>query len=66
MGSSKSKGSEFERQTCKDLSKWIQGTEKPYLFWREILSGGLATISELNKNMSMDIQKHHSGNTLRI
>ena len=48
------KGADFERQICKDLSKWIQGKEKPYLFWRQPLSGGLATISELNKDMSGD------------
>lgn len=52
----KSKGSEWERQICKELSVWIQGTEKPYLFWRTPLSGGMATISELNKDMSGDIR----------
>ena len=50
------KGGNWERTICKDLSKWIQGTEKPYLFWRQALSGGLATISELNKDMSGDIR----------
>lgn len=53
---SKSKGSNYERQVCKLLSKWIQGTEKPYLFWREALSGGIATIDELNKDMTGDIK----------
>ena len=49
------KGADFEREICKYLSAWIQGTEKPYLFWRQILSGGLATISEENANFSGDI-----------
>jgi len=52
---SKAKGSQFERDVCKMLSVWIQGTEKPYLFWRMPASGGLATISELNKDLSGDI-----------
>ena len=52
----KGKGSAWERDICKYLSKWIQGSEKPYLFWRQPLSGGLATISELNKDLSGDIR----------
>ena len=40
------KGSGWERDTCKFLSKWIQGTEKPYLFWRGRGSGGMFTVSE--------------------
>ena len=49
------KGADFEREICKYLSRWIQGTEKPYLFWRTPLSGGLATISEENADLSGDI-----------
>lgn len=52
----KGKGSAWERDICKYLSKWIQKTEKPYLFWRQPLSGGLATINELNKDLSGDIR----------
>jgi len=37
------KGGQFERQICKYLSKWIQGTEKPYIFWRGRGSGGVFT-----------------------
>lgn len=54
--SGKGKGSAWERDVCKHLSKWVQGTEKPYLFWRQPLSGGLATISELNRDLSGDIR----------
>jgi len=50
------KGSAFERDVCKLLSKWVQGSEKPYLFWRQPSSGGLATISELNSDLSGDIR----------
>ena len=49
------KGADFEREICKYLSLWVQGTEKPYLFWRQILSGGLATISAENSEFSGDI-----------
>ena len=50
------KGADFEREISKYLSKWIQGTEKPYLFWRMPGSGGLATISEENAGLSGDIR----------
>lgn len=40
------KGSEWERNICKFLSKWIQGTEKPYIFWRGHGSGGMFTTSD--------------------
>lgn len=39
------KGSGWERDVCKFLSKWMQGTEKPYLFWRGRGSGGMFTTS---------------------
>ncbi|MCK5018861.1 MAG: hypothetical protein KAS32_17495, partial [Candidatus Peribacteraceae bacterium] len=38
-----SKGGTFERDVCKFLSKWIQGTPKPYIFWRGRGSGGVFT-----------------------
>ena len=41
-----SKGGEFEREICKYLSKWIQGTEKPYIFWRGRGSGAMFTLDE--------------------
>lgn len=37
------KGGQWERDVCKFLSKWIQGTEKPYIFWRGRGSGGMFT-----------------------
>ncbi len=41
------KGGAFEREICKDLSRWIQGTEKPYIFWRGRGSGGTFTSCNL-------------------
>lgn len=41
------KGGGWERDVCKFLSKWIQGEEKPYLFWRGRGSGGTFTRSDL-------------------
>lgn len=38
------KGGTFEREICKFLSKWIQGTAKPYIFWRGRGSGGVFTM----------------------
>jgi hypothetical protein len=57
MVNGKAKGSGYERQICKHLSIWIQGTEKPYLFWRQPASGGLSTIDGRNsENLSGDIR----------
>lgn len=42
---SKAKGSKFEIDICRRLSKWIQGEERPELFWRSSQSGGRATIA---------------------
>jgi len=55
MSNGKSKGSDFERYCSKKLSVWLTGQEKPYQFWRSPSSGGLATISELNQDLSGDI-----------
>jgi len=41
------KGGNWERDVCKFLSKWIQGTEKPYIFWRGSGSGGTFTKNNL-------------------
>jgi len=41
------KGSNWERDVCKYLSKWIQGTEKPYCFWRGSGSGAVFTKNNL-------------------
>lgn len=55
MANGKAKGSGFERDICKFLTKWLTGEEKPYIWWRMPASGGLATISEQNKELSGDI-----------
>jgi hypothetical protein len=39
------KGGGWERDVCKYLSKWIQGTEQPYIFWRGRGSGAMFTNS---------------------
>jgi len=54
MANGKSKGSGFEREVAKFLSKWMQGTEKPYIFWRTPASGAMQTIHS-DENMSGDI-----------
>ena len=55
MKSGKSKGSGFEREIAKFLSMWLTGQDKEYFFWRTPSSGGMATISEANKEISGDI-----------
>ncbi len=40
----KIKGSQFEREVCRKLTKWITGEEKPEIFWRARASGAKATI----------------------
>jgi hypothetical protein len=54
--SSKSKGSQFERDIAKFLSVWLTGKPSPLQFWRMPASGGLATINELNADLSGDIR----------
>ena len=49
------KGGQWERDIAKFLTVWLTGVEKPYVFWRAPASGGLATISELNKDLTGDI-----------
>ena len=41
---SKKKGSTFERQVCRDLSRWITYGQHDDLFWRSAMSGGRATV----------------------
>jgi hypothetical protein len=41
----KAKGSEFERETCKFLTKWVSGKTKPYIFWRSPSSGALLELA---------------------
>lgn len=41
------KGGEWERDVCKYLSFWLQGSEKPFQFWRGHGSGGNFTKNNL-------------------
>lgn len=41
------KGGQWERDVCKYLSFWLQGTEKPFQFWRGHGSGGNFTKNNL-------------------
>ena len=44
VGAGKNKGSTFEREICRILTRWINhGKNKPELFWRTPSSGGKAT-----------------------
>lgn len=44
-GRSKSKGSAFERDVCKQLSLWVSKGKHKDLFWRSSMSGGRATVT---------------------
>lgn len=50
------KGGEFERDISKFLTKWLTGKEKPYKYWRQDASGGLATIHAENVHLTGDIK----------
>lgn len=50
-----SKGGDFEREISKFLTKWLTGKEKPYKYWRQDASGGLATIHAENIHLTGDI-----------
>lgn len=54
-GGGKAKGSEFERQVCKALSKWLSGVGNDSLLWRSAMSGGRATIG-LKEGVSRSAQ----------
>ena len=52
-GGGKQKGSSFERDIAKFLSKWILGKEtcssKDYVFWRSPSSGAMFTVTGINE-----------------
>jgi hypothetical protein len=54
-GGGKAKGSEFERDICKKLSRWVSHGEREDLFWRSAMSGGRATVG---KKKGKDHAKH--------
>lgn len=43
-GGGKPKGNAFEREICKDLSKWLSYGERDDILWRSAVSGGRATV----------------------
>lgn len=43
-GGGKPKGNAYEREICKDLSKWISYGERDDIFWRSAMSGGRTTV----------------------
>lgn len=53
------KGGDFERNISKFLTKWLTGKNKPYMFWRQDASGGIATIHIENTHMTGDICSVH-------
>lgn len=54
-GGGKSKGSSFERDIARYLTKWLTGQDKELYFWRSPSSGAVATINEMNGDISGDI-----------
>lgn len=60
MSTKSKKGSAFERKLSKFLSSWVQGSENPLLFWRQILSGGMMKIKkQTDETLSGDIHAIH-------
>lgn len=65
-GGGKAKGSQFEREICVILSKWITENKREDVFWRSALSGGRATVgAKSGKRHSSQVGDisciHHSG-----
>lgn len=54
-----SKGGENERKVAKFLTKWLTGKDKPYMYWRQDASGGLATVHAENTHLTGDITHLH-------
>ena len=53
MTNSKRKGSSYERDVARMLSKWATGTDEVLCFWRQAGSGSVSTIAKKNnKNAS--------------
>lgn len=53
-GGGKSKGSQFERDICKQLSLWITAGKREDCLWRSAMSGGRATVS---KRKGIDVRQ---------
>ncbi|HRR48595.1 MAG TPA: hypothetical protein P5293_01255 [Bacteroidales bacterium] len=54
-GASKSKGSSFEREISRFLTKWASGQTEELYYWRSPSSGAVATLNVGNKDISGDI-----------
>lgn len=54
-GKGKSKGSAFEREVSRSLTMWLTGQDKEYYFYRSPSSGAVATMNEMNGDISGDI-----------
>jgi hypothetical protein len=54
-GGGKAKGSSFEREVSKILTKWCSGQDEEYWFWRTPSSGAISTITNGNGELSGDI-----------
>lgn len=44
-GGGKQKGSQFEREICVRLSRWVSGGSQEDCFWRSAMSGGRSTVA---------------------
>ena len=55
MANGKGKGSSWERDIARFLSKWMSGQDKELYFWRSPGSGAVATINLGNKAISGDL-----------
>ena len=42
-GGGHAKGSDYERDVCRRLSRWVTNGEKDDVYWRSAMSGGMAT-----------------------
>jgi hypothetical protein len=44
-GGGKQKGSQFEREICRELSLWVSDDTHEDVFWRSAMSGGRSTVA---------------------
>lgn len=44
-GGGKSKGAQFERDVCRELSLWVSSGKQEDVFWRSAVSGGRSTVA---------------------
>ncbi len=55
MAKGKGKGSQWERDIAKYLTKWLTGQDKEYYFWRSPGSGSIGTVTQCNIDLHGDI-----------